>query len=106
MIFPSVVTFPLRQRLTLQGVFADASLPSPMAEKDDGDEDWSMRVDMCEDELDDKTSLQHVDGSWGENAPQFVSEMGNIEEMMAIQPDIDDGEQIVLKNSRPTKPKN
>ena len=99
-VFPPTETFLLRQRLALQGVFADSTLPSPMAAKEDDEDNWATHVDERE-ELDDDAVPLMGDGSWGENAQCFETQPITTEEFMAIQPDDDGVQAEVVDEERP-----
>ena len=74
MAIPSSVTFPLRQRLTLQGVFADKTLPAPMAAHlDDYEGTWTLQIDALTED-DSSVPPAFSDGHWSENAPLFETE--------------------------------
>ena len=60
-IFPEVVSFPLRQRLALNGTFEDSILPAPNVS--DEKEDWGVIVDAGAEEED----LLQFDGICNEN---------------------------------------
>ena len=79
-IFPEVVSFPLRQRLTLNGAFEDTILPAPHVT--DEKEDWGVIVDAGTEEED----LLQFDGICNENAPRF-RRTKTVEIMLAIDPD-------------------
>ena len=79
-IFPEVVSFPLRQRLTLHGAFEDTILPAPHVT--DEKENWGVIVDAGTEEED----LLQFDGICKENAPRF-RRTKTVEIMLAIDPD-------------------
>ena len=79
-IFPEVVSFPLRQRLTLNGAFEDTILHAPHVI--DGQEDRGVIVDAGTEEED----LLQFDGICNENAPRF-RRTNTVEIMLAIDPD-------------------
>ena len=63
-IFPEVVSFPLRQRLNLQGAFEDLTLPSPHFTDDT--EQWSVVTDEV-----GSADVLEYDGLLKENALRF-----------------------------------
>ena len=65
LVFPDKVTFPLRQRLSLAGAYADITLPSPGIKE--GEETWEIE---CGGSSTDDDALPAIkDGFWAENAP-------------------------------------
>ena len=81
-IFPEVVSFPLRQRLNLQGAFEDLTLPSPHFSDDT--EQWSVVTDEV-----GSADVLEYDGLLQENAPRF-ERTRIVETMMAIEPDLEE----------------
>ena len=77
---PEVVSFPFQQRLTLNGAFADSTLPA--AHVIDEKEEWGVIVDAGVEEED----LLQFDGICNENAPQF-QRTKTVKIMMSIDPD-------------------
>ena len=81
------VSFPLRQKLTISGAFADVALPHPQAgARDDDTEEWSVQVDESEDE-DGGVPPPFADGPWGEHASRLVAEPVGLSEAIALQPE-------------------
>ena len=65
LVFPEIVSFPLRQRLTLQGSFVqDANLPEPFVSDDA--EGWEPITGEAGD-----ADIDEYDGMLEENAPRY-----------------------------------
>ena len=79
-IFPEVISFPLRQRLTSNGAFADTILPA--SHVTDEKEEWGVMVEAGTEEED----LLQFDGICNENTPRF-QRTKTVEIMLAIDPD-------------------
>ena len=79
-IFPEVISFPLRQRLTLNGAFEDTILLAPHVT--DEKEEWGVMVEAGTEEED----LLQFDGICNENAQRF-QRTKTVEIMLAIHPD-------------------
>ena len=63
--FPEIVSYPLRQRLTVHGAVADRTLPVPgVATEEDG---WAL----AEEREDIQDEVVFADGAWNENAAVF-----------------------------------
>ena len=92
-VFPKEVSFPLRQKLTIQGAFSDTTMPQPLADipgaDAEDDHQWRVAIDETE-EQDGVEPLAYADGQWGENAPRYDPEPIGIMEAIAIQPDNED----------------
>ena len=84
-VFPDIITFPLKQRLALHGALADKSLPEPLVS--DEAESWELAEDRSaiEDEVD------YFDGKWKENAAKFETSTP-LEHILALEPDTQDAE--------------
>ena len=84
-VFPDIITFPLKQRLALHGALADKSLPEPLVSDDA--ESWELAEDRSaiEDEVD------YFDGKWKENAAKFETSTP-LEHILALEPDTQDAE--------------
>ena len=78
--FPEVISFPFRQRLTLNGAFEDPTLPAPhvIDEKDD----WGVIVDTGVEDGD----LLQFEGICNQNSPQF-RRTTTVEIILVIDPD-------------------
>ena len=79
--FPEVVSFPFRQRLTLNGAYEDATLPAPHVT--DEQETWGV---IAENDIEEE-DIRLYDGICNENAPQFRRGK-TVEIMLAIDPDV------------------
>ncbi len=81
-VLPEIVSDLMRQRLTLHGVVADRSMPTPASNNDGGDGlEWQLAEE--EEDIDENDPL--AEGSWGESRPSFTGNV-NLEETMAIDP--------------------
>ena len=80
-VFPELVSFPLKQRLTLHGAIKDADLPEPAIV--DNDEEWRT----LESEFSGEDCIEHSEGVLAENAPNLIQ--GDIHEAVALDPEKD-----------------
>ena len=91
-IFPDVVSFPLKQRLAIHGAVVDKTLPAPQI-SDEADH-WQLSEDtsLLED-------IPYVDGSWGENAAKFDKSVP-LAEVLAMEPDVENEDDPVAKDDQ------
>ena len=91
-IFLELASFPLRQRMNIQGAFSDPTLPSPRLTTDN-DGDMLFELEPNEEEDTKPDPLVVCEGSWGENCPKYNTSADSLEELLALHTDADpDGE--------------
>ena len=86
--FPEIVSYPLRQRLTVHGAVADRTLPAPgVAAEEDG---WTP-VEEHEDIQDD---VVFADGAWNENAV-VLEQKDPLDAVLALDADAPPDDEMV-----------
>ena len=90
-VFPDVVSFPLKQRLALHGAVVDKTLPDPAVKEEESS--WEVMEDKSGPEAFDIA----VDGAWAENEAKFeaIAPLGHI---LALEPDGSHDDEIAIED--------